>query len=123
MKNYILAVFMVLCLTSVSGQEFLSIREDAGRREKVEMETNSAEAVFIAETNDIKITTSNKSVDLVSSPVRRDDGKYEYVIIWSRILTGTSPWRKRGLRSVPPPSESPSLRRVTAVTTLWRSRK
>lgn len=81
MKNYILAVFMVLCLTSVSGQEFLSIREDAGRREKVEMETNSAEAVFIAETNDIKITTSNKSVDLVSSPVRREDGKYEYVII------------------------------------------
>lgn len=81
MKNYLLAVFMVLCLSSVFGQDFLYIREDASRREKVEMEVNSAEAVFIAETSDITITTSNKSVDLVSSPVQRKDGKYEYVVI------------------------------------------
>ena len=72
---------MVLCLSSAFGQEFLSIREDVHRREKVDMENNSAEAVFIAETNDITITTSNKSVDMVSTPVRRKDGKYEYVII------------------------------------------
>lgn len=81
MKNYIVAFFLILCLSSSFGQDFLSIREQADRQEKVEMEVNTAEAVFIASTADLAITTSNKSVDLVAAPVKQEDGKYMYVII------------------------------------------
>lgn len=81
MKKYIVAIFLVLCLSSSFGQDFLSIREQPTRHERVEMEPNTAEAVFIASTADLAITTSNKSVDLVASPVKQEDGNYMYVII------------------------------------------
>jgi len=80
-RNHIAAFFLFFCLTSVSGQEFLSIREAAELRENVEMEANTAEAVFIAATNDLAVTTSNRSVDLAAAPVKRADGKYVYVVI------------------------------------------
>lgn len=81
MKNHIVSFFLILCLSSAFGQEFLSIREQANRYERVEMEVNTAEAIFIASTADLAITTSNKSVDLAAAPVKQDDGKYVYVII------------------------------------------
>lgn len=81
MKNHIVTFFLILCLSSAFGQEFLSIREQADRHENVEMEVNTAEAIFIASTADLAITTSNKSVDLAAAPVKQEDGKYVYVII------------------------------------------
>lgn len=81
MKNHIVALFLIMCLSSSFGQDFLSIREETGLRERVEMEAHTAEAVFVAETADLTITTTNKSVDLVSVPVKQENGKYVYVVI------------------------------------------
>ena len=75
MKNHIVTFFLILCLSSAMGQDFLSVREQANRHEKVEMEANTAEAIFIAATADLTITTSNKSVDLAAAPVKQDDGR------------------------------------------------
>ena len=81
MKKHLLSILLVLLAATSYGQEFLSIKELTERREHVEMEFNTAEAIFIAATNDLAITTSNRSVDMVASPVKRKDGTYEYVVI------------------------------------------
>lgn len=81
MKRYIATSILLFALSWSFAQEFLSVHELTGRREVVEMPVNSAEVIFLATTNDIAITTSNKSVDLVYAPTINKDGLYEYVVM------------------------------------------
>lgn len=80
-KRLFLSLILLMALSWSSAQEFLSLHELTEKHEVDEMPVHSAEAIFIAATNDISITTSNKSVDLVAAPVRKKDGTYEYVVI------------------------------------------
>lgn len=81
MKKTLTTILLTLSLTLSFAQEFLAVRELPERMEKEEMAINTAEVVFLAKTDDIAITTSNRSVDLVAKPIRKGSGKYEYVVI------------------------------------------
>ena len=83
MKNF--KTFIVLLLTVfplfVSAQEYLVITEQTERQTTAKMPDNTAEAVFIASTNDLIISSSNKSVDKFKQPVKNEQGLYEYVVV------------------------------------------
>ncbi len=82
MRRFLTTILLMLAPCCASfAQEFLSIQELPEKLEHEEMASNTAEVIFIANTDDITITTSNRSVDLVAEPVRKSDGLYEYVVM------------------------------------------
>ena len=78
--RYVISFFFVLLATSLSAQEYLVISEQPDQQATAKMPANTAQAIFIASTPDFAVTSSNKTVDKVSTPSQNAQGLYEYAI-------------------------------------------
>lgn len=78
--RYVISLFFVLLTTSLSAQELLTLYEQTDKMSVHTMAPDMAEAVFISNSGDLKITSSNKSIDEFQEPVKIADGKYQYLV-------------------------------------------
>lgn len=79
--KYIIGCLLLAFVSTVAdAQEFLMIQEEPDLRTIMQLGSNQAQAIFIATTSDIAITTSNKSVDKVAEPKKNGKGEYEYIV-------------------------------------------
>lgn len=83
MKSKVCYIFLLLMLmlSTLSAQEYLVITEQLERQSTGKMPENTAEAVFIASSDDFIISSSNASVDKFKKPVKNEQGLYEYVVV------------------------------------------
>lgn len=77
-----LLLFVCCCFfaLNISAQELLILSEHPDETETLAMPPEMAEAVFVSNSKDLRITSSNKSIDEFSDPVKIDDGKYQYLV-------------------------------------------
>ena len=79
-KRLLLFVCCFIVALNISAQELLILSEHPDETETLTMAPEVAEAVFVSNSKDLTITSSNKSIDEFFAPVKIDDGKYQYLV-------------------------------------------
>lgn len=79
-KRSLLFVCCFIVALNISAQELLILFESTDRTEISTMPPEMAEAVFVSNSKDLIITSSNKSIDDFSGPEDIGDGQYRYLV-------------------------------------------